>query len=46
MMFEKMETKITGAEMLADQVRMSEHPQITLAHLRHAAIDARLEHIA
>ena len=33
MMFEKMKTKITRTEMFANQLRMPEHPQITLAYL-------------
>src|SRR2546426_5637154 len=46
MMVEKVETKIARAEMFADQVWMSEHPQITLAYLRHAPVNTSLEHLA
>ena len=46
MVFEIMEFEIARAEMLAQTLRMLEHSEIAVAHLCHAAVGPRLEHIA
>src|SRR4028119_663119 len=45
-MFEKMEAKLARPEMFADTARVLEHAEIAVAHLRDAAINPRLEHVA
>src|SRR4030095_16677591 len=46
MMLKKVKTKITRTEVFANQLRVPQHSQITLTHLRHASIDPRFEHVA
>src|SRR4026207_2549545 len=46
MMFEKVKLEIAVAEVVADPARVPQHAEVTLANLRYAAIDARLEHVA
>src|SRR5690242_20689904 len=45
-MLEKVKLEIAVAEVLANAARVAQHSQIVLAHLRDAAIDAGLEHVA
>src|SRR5205085_11572146 len=46
MMFEEVKLEVARTEMLADAARVLEHAEITLAHLRDAAIYARAKHVA
>src|SRR5690242_20235354 len=45
-MLEKVKLEIAVAEVLANAARVAQHSEITLADLRDAAIDPRLEHVA